>query len=133
MLYREFLFRIFDLELLSADALGNANKLLERFTVLLIIISISLAWHAVEFAQGHVPLVVQLALAWQCEHCLIATTMRVIGLFAVLSWDLILSDHRNVRVLVPLPVPVRTCYWRRRLPWLTRLELRFFWCMPPPV
>ena len=36
VLYREFLFRMVDLELLSADALGDSNKLLGQFAALLI-------------------------------------------------------------------------------------------------
>ena len=40
VLYREFLFRMVDLELLSADALGDSNKLLGQFASLLIFVSI---------------------------------------------------------------------------------------------
>ena len=40
VLYRQFLFRMVDLELLSADALGDSNKLLGQFAALLIFVSI---------------------------------------------------------------------------------------------
>jgi hypothetical protein len=36
VLYREFLFRMVDLEVLSAHALGDVNKLLGQFAALLI-------------------------------------------------------------------------------------------------
>ncbi len=40
VLYRQFLFRMVDLELLSADALGDSNKLLGQFAALLIFVSV---------------------------------------------------------------------------------------------
>jgi hypothetical protein len=63
IVYREFLFRMVDLELLSAHALGDANRLLGRFAALLVTVSISLV-HALEMAG------------------IIATTMLAVGLFA---------------------------------------------------
>ena len=44
------------------------------------------------------------------EHFLIATTMLVVGLFAVLSWDSTFPDRRDVLVLAPLPVRARTMF-----------------------
>ena len=44
------------------------------------------------------------------EHFLISTTMLVVGLFAVLSWDAIFPDRRDVLVLAPLPVRARTLF-----------------------
>ena len=46
---------------------------------------------------------------WRQEHSLIALTMLVVGLFAVLSWDSFL-DRRDVLVLAPLPVRPRTIF-----------------------
>ena len=47
ILYRQFLFRMVDLELLSADAKGDMSKLFGQFAALLISISIGLAcWRA---------------------------------------------------------------------------------------
>jgi hypothetical protein len=43
VLYREFLFRMVDLELLSAHAQGDINKLLGQFASLLIFISMGFA------------------------------------------------------------------------------------------
>jgi hypothetical protein len=44
------------------------------------------------------------------EHFLISTTMLVVGLFAVLSWDSTFPDRRDVLVLGPLPVRARTLF-----------------------
>lgn len=44
------------------------------------------------------------------QHFLIATTMLVVGLFAILSWDATYPDQRDVLVLAPLPVRARTMF-----------------------
>ena len=49
VLYREFLFRMVDLELLSAHALGDSNKLLGQFASLLIFLSMLLSIPAMGF------------------------------------------------------------------------------------
>jgi hypothetical protein len=85
VLYRQFLFRAVDLELLSASAQGDISKLLGQFASLLVFVSL-------------------LAATWGIEFFLIATTMLVVGLFAVLSWDSMFPDRRDVLVLAPLPV-----------------------------
>ena len=41
---------------------------------------------------------------------LIATTMLVVGLFALLSWESTSPDRRDVLVLGPLPVRERTMF-----------------------
>ena len=46
VLRREFLFRITDLEALSAHALGDANKLLGQFATLLILVSVVVSFGA---------------------------------------------------------------------------------------
>jgi len=111
VLYREFLFRIIDLELLSADALGDSNKLLGQFAALLIVVSIfGLSGPVLLVAGRPTPPEVWLFEAWSVEHYLIATTMLVVGLFAVLSWDTTFPDARDVLVLAPLPVRARTLF-----------------------
>ena len=40
------------------------------------------------------------------EHFLIATTMLVVGIFAVLTWDSTFPDRRDVLVLAPRRAPV---------------------------
>src|ERR1700733_10441754 len=44
------------------------------------------------------------------EHFLIATTMLVVGLFAVVSWDSMFPDRRDVLILSPLPIRARTLF-----------------------
>jgi CubicO group peptidase (beta-lactamase class C family) len=108
VLYREFLFRMVDLELLSGHALGDSNKLLGRFASLMIFFSIFLASPALGAggsSQGG-----QVFLPFAFEHFLISTTMVVVGLFAVLSWDSTFPDRRDVLVLAPLPVRPRTFF-----------------------
>ena len=114
VLYREFLFRIVDLELLSAHAEGDSRTLLGQFASLLIFVSLILA--AVCRALGRqchgrpLPPLVHVIGAWTMEHFLIATTMLVVGLFAVLSWESTFPDRRDVLVLGPLPVRARTLF-----------------------
>ena len=50
------------------------------------------------------------AATWGMEHFFISTTMLVVGLFAVLSWDSTFPDRRDVLVLGPLPVRARTLF-----------------------
>ncbi len=114
ILYRQFLFRVFDLEVLSAHAQGDANKLLGQFAGLLVFISVSVAFGAVLLADpkapGRDPGAVVLVFIMLAQHFVIATTMLVVGLFAVLSWDAIFPDRRDVFVLAPLPVRARTMF-----------------------
>ena len=109
VLYRQFLFRMVDLEVLSTSALGDANKLLGQFAALLIVISMGLALGALLIDKNLAPGVL-FNLTLLMEHILVSTTMLVVGIFAVLSWDSIFPDRRDVLVLVPLPVRVRTMF-----------------------
>ena len=109
VLYREFLFRMVDLEVLSSHALGDSNKLLGQFASLLIFFGIPLGLTSLAVGQFRAP-AAALFYAWSAEHFLIATTMLVVGLFAVLSWDSTYPDRRDVLVLAPLPVRTRTLF-----------------------
>src|SRR5438128_5965777 len=95
LLYREFLFRMVDLELLSAHAQGDVNKLLGQFAALLVFLSVGLAIPAMGIDSIRAPQA-RLFFIWSTEHFLIATTMLVVGLFAVLSWDSTFPDRRDV-------------------------------------
>jgi CubicO group peptidase (beta-lactamase class C family) len=124
VLYRQFLFRMIDLELLSADALGDSNKLLGQFAALLIFISIfALSLPVVGAGASHAPPESRLFGIWAVEHFLISTTMLVVGLFAVLSWDSTFPDRRDVLVLAPLPVRARTLFLAKVAAALTALSL----------
>ena len=105
VLYRQFLFRVFDLEVLSAHAQGDANKLLGQFAALLVFVSVSITFGAMLFSDPKAPWLDPrdsgLLIAMVAQHFLIATTMLVVGLFAVLSWDSTFPDRRDVLVYLP--------------------------------
>jgi hypothetical protein len=103
-LYREFLFRVVDLELLSSHAQGDASKILGQFASLLILISCLLSLAILNIGDARIPPAAVSIVFWGMEHFLIATTMLVVGLFAVLSWDSTFPDRRDVLVLSPLPL-----------------------------
>ena len=65
----------------------------------------------------------RLAATWGIEFFLIATTMLVVGLFAVLSWDSMFPDRRDVLVLAPLPVRARTLFLAKVAAVATALSL----------
>ena len=104
ILYREFLFRMVDLEILSAQALGDSSRLLGRFAALLVFISVLLSMGAFGFAEMRMVPALSLTLTLATEEFLISTTMLVVGIFAVLSWDSTFPNRRDVLVLAPLPV-----------------------------
>jgi hypothetical protein len=108
VLYREFLFRVVDLELMSAQ--GDPTKLLGQFAMLLTFFSLWVSVVAAGSVNGRMPRAAMLISAWSMEHFLIATTMLVVGLFTVLSWDSTFPDRRDLMVLAPLPVRARTMF-----------------------
>jgi len=107
VLYRQFLFRLMDVELLSASAHGDALELLGQFGSLLVFGGILLAWGALP-AGAAVREHPVAASVWPVERLLISLTMLVVGVFTLLSWDSTFLDRRDVLVLAPLPVPMRT-------------------------
>src|SRR5580692_4786187 len=107
VLYRQFLFRMVDLELLSADAKGDMGKLFGQFAALLIFLSLGLC--VIGAGVGGAGLVIE----WSGVHLMIATTMLVVGLFAILSWDSTFPDRRDVMVLAPLPIRPRTIFFAK--------------------
>src|SRR5262249_39727129 len=60
------------------------------------------------FGLSHLPPEKLAVAAWGDEHFLIATTMAIVGMFAVLSWNNLLPDLHDTLVLGTLPVRVRT-------------------------
>jgi CubicO group peptidase (beta-lactamase class C family) len=102
VLYREFLVRVVDLEILAPQ--GDITKLLGQFAALLLAVGLWLTLVVgVVSAADAVPEIGVLG-AWTAEHFLISTTMLVVGLFAVMSWDSMFPDRRDVLVLSPLPL-----------------------------
>jgi hypothetical protein len=109
VLYRQFLFRLMDVEQLSSSAGGDASGLLGQCGALLISMSVLLAWFALPVGSG----IRRQGLAeplWAAERFLISLTMLVVGIFALLSWDSAFPDRRDVLVLSPLPVRTRTLF-----------------------
>jgi CubicO group peptidase (beta-lactamase class C family) len=123
VLYRQFLFRMVDLDVLSAHALGDVNKLLGQFAALLIFISVAMSFGAFGFADAKMTPDARLTLTVYMEHFLVATTMLVVGIFAVLSWDSTFPDRRDVLVLAPLPVRPRTMFLAKVAATATALSL----------
>src|SRR5262249_9110149 len=108
VLYREFLFRMIDLELVSPG--GDTSDLLGQFAALLLYSSSSLGLGALLANLAILSPERRLAFLWGMEHFLTATTMLAVGLFSVLSWDSTFPDRRDVLVLAPLPVRLRTLF-----------------------
>ena len=113
ILYRQFLFRMVDLELLSADAQGDTSKLFGRFAALLVSASILLALAGLLIGGATLSPAGRLVTDWSGVHFMIATTMLVVGLFAILSWDSTFPDRRDVMVLAPLPIRTRTIFFAK--------------------
>ena len=124
VLYRQFLFRMVDLELLSSAAQGDIHKLLGRFAALLIWFSAAVALAVLMSGGGGGP--AGMITAWAMEHFLIATTILVVGLFAVVSWDSMFPDRRDVLVLAPLPVRARTLFFAKLTAVAAALGLSIF-------
>jgi len=108
VLYREFLFRMVDLEVLSAQ--GDIKQLLGQFGSILVYFGALAALGAMFFDPRRMTAGAAAASLWSTQHFLIATTMLVMGLFAVLGWDSTFLDRRDVLVLAPLPVRPRTIF-----------------------
>ena len=107
VLHREFLFRVVDRELLSTHAQGDMSKLLIQFAALLIFVSLMFVFMTQQLEKVPAPQL-RIMLGWMNVHRLIAATMLVVGLFAVLSWQSMFPDRQDVHVLGPLPVRPRT-------------------------
>ncbi len=102
MLYRVFLLRVIDLDAMTAE--GDTARLLSQCVAILAGISFLFALPLI-FISGLPPIDI-----WTTEHLLIATTITVVGLFSVLSWDSLVPDRRDVLVLSPLPIRTITLF-----------------------
>ncbi len=123
VLYRQFLFRMVDLELLSAAAQGDIHRLLGRFAALLIFLSLWFGGSVLVAGSLPLPPPLRLIATWAMEHFLVATTMLVVGLFAVISWDSMFPDRRDVLVLSPLPIRAKTLFLAKAAAVATALSL----------
>ncbi|MBV8820517.1 MAG: beta-lactamase family protein, partial [Acidobacteriaceae bacterium] len=89
---------------------ADIRKLLAQFAALLVFVSLLLAGLGMNLGSSHFPARETLLFRWGAEHFLIATTMLVVGLFAILSWNSTFPDSRDVMVLAPLPIRSRTMF-----------------------
>lgn len=106
VLYRQFLLRFIDLEALSMQA--DIPKFLGQFAGVLLMFSV--IWGIGFMAATDHPTMSReafLSVVWRMEQRFISTTMLVAGLVAVISWDALFPDRRDIMVLSPLPVPPR--------------------------
>ena len=105
-LYRVFLLRVVDLELLSAD--GDPTKLIGQFATIFVTISSFFTLPAL------LPLLGTASFpgteGWTPEHFFIETAMTCAGLIAVLNWEAAFPDKRDLLVLAPLPVRKSTLF-----------------------
>ncbi len=109
ILYRDFLRRIVDLDVLSSH--GDVEKLLAQFAAMLAAFNFSfLLFAGPKYVTGRI-LVEQVRVAVRGElEFLVAATMAVAGLFAVLAWNNVLPDRRDALILGLLPVRTRTVF-----------------------
>src|ERR1700759_2041418 len=83
ILYRVFLLRVVDLELLSAD--GDPTKLIAQFATIFTGISVLLTLPSLLALMGSVS--PSGSSGWTLEHFFIETAMTCAGLVAVLNWE----------------------------------------------
>jgi pimeloyl-ACP methyl ester carboxylesterase len=109
VLYRDFLLRLVDLELLSTG--GDVTRLFVQFAALLAALSFTLAMFVlpryafVKLAPDRLALA-----ATGDQEFLIATTMAVVGVFAVIAWDAVFPDRHDIAILGTLPVRTPTLF-----------------------
>lgn len=134
VLYHVFLLRVVDLELLSAN--GDPTRLLGQFATIFASISLLFTLPGLLFLAASQRL--KSTEAWTVEHFFIATTLTATGLIAVLNWDLVFPDRRDVLVLGPLPVRSSTLFLAKvaamfAAPTLTIVGLNIFSGLVWPV
>ncbi len=112
VLYRDFLVRLIDLELISSGA--DSTRLFVQFAALLGAFSIVLGIYVVpQYALSKLaPDELALAATGDQEF-LIATTMAVVGMFGIIAWDSVFPDRLDVAVLGNLPVRTRTIFYAK--------------------
>ncbi len=109
LLYRDFLFRILDLELLASR--GDAQRLLTQFAALLAAFSFTFTIYFVpRYGLSTLPWEKLSRLGWVDQDLLISTTMAIAGMFTVLAWNNLLPDRRDCLVFGLLPVRTRTIF-----------------------
>jgi hypothetical protein len=102
-LYRLFLARMIDVEILSAG--GDVRDLVVRSVSILSALSFVLAYLIVpRYTSTSLPRARLLFSIWNDQEFLLSGTIAVAGLFSVLAWNAVFPDRRDCFVLTPLPV-----------------------------
>jgi hypothetical protein len=103
VLYRHFMVRVIDLESLSIEA--DIPRFLGQFAGVLILIGVFPALgFLILSGRPHLMREGLLSMAMKSEQSFLAGTMLIAGLVAVVTWDNIFPDQRDVMVLGSLPV-----------------------------
>src|SRR5579863_9570139 len=103
VLYRLFLARMIDLEILSAG--GDVRDLVIRFVSVLAAFSLVLTYLiAPRYFTSTLPRASLQYSLWNDTEFLISTSIAVAGLLAVLAWNAVFPDRRDCLILGPLPV-----------------------------
>jgi hypothetical protein len=105
VIYKVFLRRIIDLDLLSADA--DTSKLLAQVAALFAGVSFLFTAPLILFS-GLPPDALR-----TMQHLLIATSMLVIGVLSILAWESVFPERLDLLVLGPLPVPTQTIFFAK--------------------
>lgn len=114
ILYRDFLHRVVDLEVLSAG--GEAQNLLVQFAALFAAFSlVIMVVISPAYRLSRLPIEELIVAAWGDEVFLISTTLAVVGVFTLLAWNSLLPERRDSVVLGPLPVRLRTIFVAKSL------------------
>lgn len=111
VLYRSFLLRFVDLDLLSSQ--GELNNLLIQAAAMLAALSFVLALFktrqysaaTAKFSYAQV-----LTFAWGDQEFLLSTMMAIAGLLTVFMWNSLFPDRRDCLILSALPVRPRTIF-----------------------
>src|SRR5262249_13352446 len=110
-LYRGFLRRFLDLELLSSR--GNTQQLLVQIGALLAAFSFVLALSKSRqyfFASEKLTAQQFTVATWGDQASLITISTTITALFTVLMWDSLFPDRRDCLILSALPIRVRTLF-----------------------
>ena len=98
VLFRVFLLRLVDLELLAQDA--DAARLAGQFVAVFASVSFLFALPLLLLGGGRMPR----ESAWMVEHFFLELTMTTAGVLMVLYWDAAMPDRSDLLVLAALPV-----------------------------
>jgi hypothetical protein len=93
-LYRVFLTKVIDLELLSNDA--DTTRLVGQFVTIFAFFSFWCALFALLIGTR-----IPQPVSWMPEHFFIATTMVVVGAVSIMALDSAFPDRRDALVLAP--------------------------------